>query len=197
MTERDSDNADPGDVTQLLARLREGDEEAADVLYNHVYDQLHAMARRKRAWRYPGPTLNTTALVHEAYLKLVRASDANWQDRSHFFRTAAQAMRHLLVDHARKKNADKRGGSATHVPFEQSDVGMQPRAGDMIALDDALGELETLDERLGQVVELRFFAGLTIEETADVLDISGRTVKRDWRKARAFLYDALHANPDS
>lgn len=197
MPSREPENGERGDVTRLLARLQRDDPDAADALFEHVYDQLHAMARRKRAWRYPGPTLNTTALVHEAYLKLVNTEAVTWKDRAHFFRTAAQAMRHLLVDHARKKSAQKRGGEADRIPFEKTDVGVQARAGDVLALDDALEQLETLDERLGQVVELRFFAGLTVKETAEVLDVSGRTVKRDWRKARAFLYEVLRGDPGS
>ncbi len=182
---------DVGDVTQLLMAAREGDGAAVDQLFPLVYDELHGMAhRRLGGWR-GGQTLNTTALVHEAYLKLVDQTRAQWNDRGHFLAVSAVAMRHILVDYARRRSAQKRGGDEPHVVLDEAELGVAARAEEILAIDQALTSLAGLNERLSKLVELRFFAGLSVEETARVLDISERTVKRDWRKARAYLYRAL------
>jgi RNA polymerase sigma factor (TIGR02999 family) len=185
-----------GEITGLLAAARQGDGEAASRLMALVYDELRVMARRQLRGRRPGQTLTTTALVHEVYLKLVDQDGVSWQDRSHFFSVAALAMRHILVDSARRRVAKKRGGEDIHVSFDELRLGggepdTEARAVEILAIDRALTSLATLNDRLSQLVELRFFAGLTEEETAEALGTSERTVRRDWRKARAFLFQAL------
>lgn len=147
------------------------------------------MARLQRGRRF-GETLNTTAVVHETYLKLVGARRVQAEDREHFFALAARAMRQILVDHARRQNASKRGGDAGP-PEDAAKVAVAERSVEVLALNEALGKLEGIEDRLGRVVELRFFGGLSVEETAEVLDLSPRTVKRDWRRARAFLWREL------
>lgn len=187
----------PGEITRLLAAARQGDESAMNRLVALVYEELRAMARRQLRQRRPGQTLTTTALVHEAYLRLVDYSGATWEDRSHFFSVAALAMRHLVVDSARRRMAKKRGGEDVRISFDElrpgggEEPGAEARAVEVLDLDRALTSLGALDERLSKLVELRFFAGLTEEEAARVTGTSERTVRRDWRKARAFLYQAL------
>lgn len=185
-----------GEITSLLAAARQGDGSATHRLMTLVYDELRAMARRQLRHRRPGQTITTTALVHEAYLKLVDQNGVPWQDRSHFFSVAALAMRHILVDSARRRVAKKRGGEDIRVVLDEFRVsGDEPdpeaRAVEVLAVDRALTSLAALDERLSRLVELRFFAGMTEEETAQVMGTSERTVRRDWRKARAFLFHAL------
>ncbi len=180
-----------GDVTRLLETLRNGDREALNELFPLVYHELHMLAHRQLAARRPGQTLNSTALVHEAYLKLVGQSEGKWQDRRHFFAVAATAMRHIIVDYARQRRALKRGGNAQPTLLDEARVAIEDRAEEILALDEALGQLQVLDERLARTVELRFFAGLPVEEAAEVLGVSARTVKRDWRKARAVLYQMM------
>lgn len=181
-------------ITSLLIDLRRGDRAALDRLFDLVYRELHERARRQLGYRSAGSTLNTTALVHEAYLKLSDASQLALEDRRHFFAVAARAMRQIAVDHARRAKAQKRGGGVWAVSLDEVGIGAaaveQPTT-DLVALDRALEELGQLDERLARTVELRYFAGLSVEETAELMGVSDRTVKRDWRKARAFLYDAL------
>jgi len=169
-----------------------------DRLFPLVYDELHDLARRQRRRRHPGETLDTTALLHEAYLKLVDQSHPQWQDRNHFMAVAAVVMRHLLVDQARRKTARKRGGNEEPVPLEEVHlgVGTVARAEEILAIHEALEELAGLNPRLVTLVELRFFAGLSVEEAAEAMGLSERTVKRDWRKARAFLHRALSMDPD-
>lgn len=186
----------PGEITRLLAAAHDGDGEAMDRLMTLVYDELHAMARRQFRSRRPGQTLTTTALVHEAYLKLVDHPGATWQDRSHFLSVAAVTMRHILVDSARRRVAKKRGGEGVRVPFDDLHLSLEEpssdsRAVEVLALDRALTSLAALNQRLSRLVELRFFGGLNEEETARVMGTSERTVRRDWRKARAFLFQAL------
>lgn len=185
-----------GEITGLLAAARRGDGSATDRLMTLVYDELRAMARRQLRYRRPGQTLTTTALVHEAYLKLVDQNGATWQDRSHFFSVAAIAMRHILVDSARRHMAKKRGGEDVRTTLEDFRLGggeadTEARVVEVLAVDRALTALAALNARLSQLVELRYFAGLTEEETAAVMGTSERTVRRDWRKARAFLFQAL------
>jgi RNA polymerase sigma factor (TIGR02999 family) len=181
----------PGDITGLLAALRDGDRTALDRLFPLVYQELHARAHHQLARRRPGDTLSTTALVHEAYLKLTDSAHQTYEDRVHFFAVASRAMRQILVDYARRMTAAKRGGGLA-VSLDPDQLGDPGRAEELVALDEALTRLEGLDERLARTVEMRFFGGLSVEEAADALGVSPRTVKRDWRKARAFLYEAIH-----
>ncbi len=178
------------DITALLAQARSGDDRAVDHLLPQVYDRLRQLAHRYLAGQHHH-TLSTTALVHEAYLSLVNQRDAVWQDRAHFLGYAATAMRHILVDHARRKSAQKRGGGQIALDWQSADIPIECIAGEMVALDAALAELGVLDQRLAKVVELRFFAGLSVEEVAAVVGMTTRSVVRDWNKARLFLHHAL------
>lgn len=178
---------DPGDITVLLRRIQDGDRNAESRLISAVYNELHRMAGRYMRRERPGHTLQTTALVNEAYLKLVNQKEANWQNRSHFFAVAAQVMRRILVDYARNRLAEKRGGGQQPLPLEEGLVFTQERCAELVALDAALEKLETQDRRVSKVVELRFFSGLSVDETAEALSISARTVKRDWNFGRAWL----------
>ena len=178
-----------GEVTDLLVKLRDGDRGALDRLLPLVYGELRERAHNQLARRRPGDTLSTTALVHEAYLKLAGSSKQAYEDRLHFFAVASRAMRQILVDYARRKIASKRDGAA--VSLDPELISNPDRAEELIALDEALEQLTRLDPRLAQTVELRFFGGLSVEEAADALGVSPRTVKRDWRKARAFLYQTI------
>jgi len=175
------------DVTGLLIAVREGHKDAADLLVQAVYEDLRrkaaAFLRRER----PGHTLQPTALVHEAYLRLVDQKRVVWQNRAHFLGVAAEMMRRILVDHARNRKAKKRGGSRTRVTLDEALASSGPRSLDLVALDDALNELATLDPRQSRVVELRAFGGLSVEETAEVMEISPATVKRHWSFSRAWL----------
>ena len=175
------------EVTELLIKWTRGDQRALDDLMPVIHSELRRLARRYMARERPGHTLQTTALINEAYLRLVDQQGVDWQDRAHFFAVAAQIMRHILVDHARKYHAHKRGGGAHKVPLDDVMVANQERAAELVALDDALGELAQLDSRQCQIVELRFFGGLTVEETAEVMKIAPVTVMREWRAARAWL----------
>jgi RNA polymerase sigma factor (TIGR02999 family) len=186
----------PEEITGLLAAARQGDDSATRRLMALVYDELRAVARRQLHHRRPGQTITTTALVHEAYLKLVDHGGVPGQDRSHFFSVAAIAMRHILVDSARRHVAKKRGGEEVRIELDEFHLGAaepdaEARVLEVLAVDRALTSLAELNERLSRLVELRFFAGLTEEETAEVMETSERTVRRDWRKARAFLFQAL------
>jgi len=185
--------ASSGEITVLLHRSAEGDREAFQRLIPLVYGDLKGLAHRRLRSERSGHTLNTTDIVHEAYLHLVPQATAGWQDRVHFFAVAARVIRHILVDYARHKGAEKRGGSAIRVPLHGELEGADDGAGtvDIVALDRALEELGERDLRLREVVECRFFAGMTIEETAEVLDVSKRTAERAWTRARTYLYRAL------
>jgi RNA polymerase sigma-70 factor (ECF subfamily) len=182
--------ATPGEVTGLLIAWRAGDREALDRLIPLVYGELHRMAERHLRRERPGHTLQPTAIVNEVYLKLLGRRGSDWKDRAHFFAVAAQSMRRILVEHARHRNAKKRGGQGTRYLLDTV-VLTEPRAVDLMALDDALAKLSALDEEQGRVVELRFFGGLTEEETAEVLSVSSRTIKRKWVAAKTFLYREL------
>ncbi|MBL8300379.1 MAG: sigma-70 family RNA polymerase sigma factor [Rhodanobacteraceae bacterium] len=182
------------DITALLVQARRGDERAVDHLLPQVYERLRQLAHRYLSGNLH-QTLSTTALVHEAYLSLVNQHDAVWQDRAHFLGYAATAMRHILVDHARRKAAQKRGGGQLALDWQSSDIPVDCIAGEMVALDAALAGLGTLDGRLAKVVELRFFAGLSVEEVATVLGVTTRSIVRDWNKARLFLHHALETPP--
>jgi RNA polymerase sigma factor (TIGR02999 family) len=170
---------------------RAGDREAFDQLFPLVYDELRQMAHRQLGNERHDHTLGTTALVHETYLKLVDQTRAQLSDRAHFFAVAARAMRRILVDYARRHLALKRGGAHPQVRLDDTELITDHRADTLVALDEALTRLAQLDERLSQVIELRFFAGLTEDEAAEVLAVTPRTVRRDWVKAKGWLYDAL------
>lgn len=177
----------PKEVTQLLADWSHGDQSALDRLMPLVYDELRRLAHRHMARERGQHTLQTTALVNEAYLRLVEQKDVHWQNRAHFFAIAAQMMRRILIDYARKRGYAKRGGGAPHVPLDEAAVLSEERAANLIALDDALNSLAALDPQQCRVVELRFFGGLTVEETAAVLGLSVDKVKREWSTAKAWL----------
>jgi RNA polymerase sigma factor (TIGR02999 family) len=177
----------PGEVSRLLEEIREGDVGARERLYTLVYEDLRRIARSHLRGR-PTGTLGTTAMVNEAYLRLAGSEAGSWNDRVHFLSVASTAMRQILVDNARRKLALKRGGGAALLTIDEGRVGAAPRVIDVLALDEALDRLKGLSERLAQVVELRFFGGLSTEETASVLGVTDRTVKRDWQKARGILH---------
>lgn len=181
------------DITDLLLAWRAGDRRALDALLPLVYEELRHIAHRQLGRERPEHTLGTTALVHEAYLKLVDQTRAQWTDRAHFFAVAARAMRRILVDYARRHRALKRGGPLVRVSLGDATALAEQRSDVLLALDEALGRLAELDERLSRVVECRFFAGLSEEETAEALDVTARTVRRDWVKAKGWLQAALHA----
>lgn len=178
-------------VTRLLHELGGGDREAMSKLMPIVYDELHRIAHRYRGGEREGHTFNTTDIVHEAFLRLVRLDRIDWQNRRHFFAIAAQAMRRLLIDSAERRVAQKRGGGAPVVEFDDEYMLSAERSDELLALDEMLNVLKLHNERQHAVVECRFFAGLSVEETALALDISTATVKRDWAFARAWLNDSL------
>lgn len=184
-------NSDVKDVTKLLEAWSDGDGAALEQLMPLVYDELRRMAKRYMNSQPSGHTLQTTALIHEAYLKLAENREKHWQNRAHFFAVAAQAMRHILVDRARARKAEKRGGAAQKVSLEEAAIISNERISEVIALDDALKNLEKEDARKSRVVELRYFGGLSVEETAEVLKISSETVMRDWRFAKTWLLREL------
>lgn len=179
-------------ITELLVRAGAGDRDALDRAFPLVYEELRRLAHRELRREDQGHTLGTTALVHEAYLRLVDQTRAGWRDRAHFLAIAATAMRRILVDHARGHRSQKRGGALQRVPLEQVDLAAEERAELLLALDAALTRLGEVDERQARVVECRFFAGLTEEETAEALGIGLRTAKRDWAKAKSWLYAEIY-----
>jgi RNA polymerase sigma-70 factor, ECF subfamily len=178
----------PEDVTVLLAQLVQGKDDAASKLIPMVYDELRRLAGGYMRREREDHTLQATALVHEAYLKLVQQRSVDWQSRAHFFGIAAQLMRRILIDHARGHLRDKRGAGQQVVPLDEAAVFSPERSDEMLKVDESLQRLSTLDPRQAKVVELRFFGGLTVEETADVLNISPKTVKREWSVAKAWLH---------
>jgi RNA polymerase sigma factor (TIGR02999 family) len=184
------------DVTGLLLSWRQGDAEALDRLVPLVYDELRRVARRHLQREQPGHALQATALVHEVYLRLVDVDRLTLKNRTHFFGVAAKLMRQILVDHARRQHADKRGGGATMLSVDDVSPAAQPMSVDLLALDQALEALSALDARQCGVVELRFFGGLDIEEAAEALGISPATVEREWALAKAWLYRRLSPTPD-
>lgn len=181
----------PQDVTRLLLQWRSGDRQALDRLIPVVYDELRRIARRHMRRGGQGQTLQTTALVNEAYLRLVNQNSIEWRDRAHFFAVAAQVMRHLLVDRVRARQAQKRGGGACHITIDEAAVAGQSQTLELLALDQALNKLAEIDPRKSRLVELRYFGGLSTYETAEVLGVSEITVKREWAKAKAWLYREL------
>jgi len=181
-----------GDITALLEAWREGDQTALEKLTPIVYKELHRLAGRYMRGERPGHSLQTTALVNEAYMRLVDYKRMHWQNRAHFFAVSAQLIRRILVDHARRRNL-KRGAGIRHVSLDEVAVAGGGRSADLVALDDAMKALAQVDPRKERVVEMRFFGGLSVEETAEVLKVSTVTVMRDWSTAKAWLYRELSA----
>jgi RNA polymerase sigma-70 factor (ECF subfamily) len=180
------------EVTALLLKWRSGDKTALDKLTPLVYDELHRLAHGYIKREHSGHTLQTTALVHEAYLRLVEQEDIRWQNRAHFFAVSAQVMRHILVDYARKSRSRKRGGNVQRVSLDEAAIVSAERASELVELDDALQRLAESHPRRSKLVELRYFAGLNNQDAAEVLKVSEATVERDWRFAKAWLYRELH-----
>jgi RNA polymerase sigma factor (TIGR02999 family) len=175
-------------VTELLQAIDEGDEQAADRLLPLVYEELRKLAHHRMAREPAGQTLQPTALVHEAYLRLVGAEEPAWRSRGHFFGAAAEAMRRIMIDRARRHRLPKHGGGRRRVPVRPTDLPGPEEPVDLLLLDEALRGLEARDQRMSEVVKLRYFAGLTVEQTASALGVTGRTVDRDWTAAKAWLF---------
>jgi len=195
--QRESQPGEPAaeDISSLLRAWSDGDQSALERLTPVVYDELHRLARRYMKGERSGHSLQTTALVNEAYMRLVDYERMQWQNRAHFFAVSAQLMRRILVEHARRHNL-KRGGGVQHVSLDEVSMLDRGQDADLVALDDAMNGLARIDPRKVQVVEMRFFGGLSVEETAEVLKVSPVTVKRDWRAARAWLYRELAGGTD-
>src|SRR2546429_5712107 len=183
----------PQEITQLLLNWSKGDQAALDQLIPLVYPELRKLARRYMGRESPEHTLQTSALINEAYLRLIDQQAVEWNDRAHCFAVAAQVMRHILIDHARSHLYGKRGAGAQHVPLDEVVVVSQERAAELVSLDDALTSLAKIDERKGKIIELRFFGGLRVDETAQVMNVSPVTVMREWRAAKAWLHREVSA----
>lgn len=182
------------DVTGMLLDWSQGDARAAEELFPLVYDELHRLAQRQMRRERADHTLQATALVNEAYMRLVDQSRVRWQNRAHFFGVAAQLMRRILIKHAERRNAAKRGAGQRELPLDEALIVTDERAAELIALDRALNDLALIDERQSRIVELRFFGGLSVEEIGVALGISPATVKREWRVAKAWLYGVISEN---
>jgi RNA polymerase sigma factor (TIGR02999 family) len=180
------------EVTRILNAIEQGDAKAADELLPLVYEELRRLASRKMSQEQPGQTLQATALVHEAYIRLVGAEDQQWKGRTHFFAAAAESMRRILIENARRKQRRKRGGGYQRIDMEDSDVAIEGPSTDVIALDEALAKLAEEDPVKANLVKLRYFAGLTIEQAAKILEISQATADRYWSYARAFLFHEIN-----
>lgn len=187
----------PDEVTQLLSACGDGNPEAFDQLIPLVYDDLRKIAHRRLRHERAGHTLNTTDVVHEAYLQLVNQATATWRDRAHFFAVASKVIRNVLIDYARRRNAQKRGGAAIQIPLREDLVGKEPRTFELLAMEEALSALALHDPRLERIVECRFFGGMNMKDTATAVGISQRTAERDWTRAKAYLYDALKTDPST
>jgi RNA polymerase sigma factor (TIGR02999 family) len=179
-----------------LEQWNNGDQAALDKLMPMIYDELRKMARRYMRQQNPGHTLQTTALIHETYLRMVKQKEKHFENRAHFFGVAAQAMRHILVDYARARQTARRGGAARPISLEEAALVTAERAAELVAFDEALKELEKLSKRQSRVVELRYFGGLSVDETATVLSVSPETVMRDWSMAKTWLHRALGAESE-
>jgi RNA polymerase sigma factor (TIGR02999 family) len=185
------------DVTRILLEMEHGDRGRAEDLLPLVYDELRRLAAQKLAHELPGQTLQATALVHEAYLRLVDAEQAkSWESKGHFFAAAAEAMRRILIENARRKRAEKHGGNLARQPLDELEIAAETPSEDLLALDEALTRLAGEDPAKARLVELRYFAGLSVEDAAEVLGISRATADRHWRYAKVWLYSELHS-PDS
>lgn len=182
---------DPGTITRVLKQARGGNRQAVDRLFEIVYDELCVLARQRLRGRSPDQTIDTGALIGEAYLRIIDQTQVEWQDRARFFAYAARAMRTVLIDHARRRGTAKRGADTPHISLDERAITAEAQSNLLIALDDALNRLAGVSERLSRTVEYRFFGGLTEAETAEVLGVSERTVRRDWIKAKAWLYAEL------
>ncbi|MGP0070522.1 MAG: sigma-70 family RNA polymerase sigma factor [Bryobacteraceae bacterium] len=189
-----SPKTEKSDLTLLLTQMQGGDPQAGEKAIALVYSELHRIASRELRGERPGHLLQTTALIHEAYTRLIGSQGLEIQNRLHFFAIASRQMRRVLVDYARINNAQKRGGGAAQVALDQVHAGIDPRAIDLVALDQALQDLERVDPRAAQVVELRFFGGYTDQEIGEALGVSVPTVRRDWEFARSWLFDRMHGN---
>jgi RNA polymerase sigma factor (TIGR02999 family) len=198
MNSSDSDHCDPptSDVTRLLGEAAEGNSLAADQLLPLVYDQLRAVAQQRMAGERAGHTLQATALVHEAFVRLVGPREIPWQDQAHFYAAAAESMRRILVDHARAKKREKRGGKQQRVALNVLDLAQTENSEEILALDEAFCRLEQREPEAAEVVRLRFFAGLSVDQTAEALGVSPRTVDRRWKFARAWLFRELQRQGD-
>jgi RNA polymerase sigma-70 factor (ECF subfamily) len=185
------DSRESDQITQILQEVKAGRAEAQDKLFQHVYKQLKRLAANRLRAERPNHTLQPTALVHEAYFRLFAGASPDWQDRTHFFATAAHAMRRVLVDHARKAKAFKRGSPQAAIELRSQTLTVEARAEDIIAVHNALDRLSKHSQRLCQIVEMRFYAGFTEEEIAEILGVSARTVKRDWKTAQAWLHGEI------
>jgi len=182
-----------GDVTQILNAIERGDSRAIDQLLPAVYEDLRQLAAQKLSRERPGQTLQATALVHEAYLRLVGIDSQNWSSRAHFFNAAAEAMRRILIENARRKHRLKRGGNQQRLDADEAEIAIEGPSEDLLALDEALVKLEAADKTKADLVKLRYFAGLTLEQASEVLDLSPTTAKRHWTFARAWLYRAIRS----
>ena len=189
------DSNGPGEITRLLRRHAAGSAEAFDELVALAYEELGRLARSQLRKAHPSATLDTVALVHEAYLRLSSEADVDWQDRSHFYAVVSRAMRFVVVDHARRNLAEKRGAGERGITLDPERVAGEQKAEAVLAVNDAIEQLQAFNERLARIVEYRFFAGLSEEEIADALDVSTRTVQRDWRRARAWLQRLFDREP--
>lgn len=194
--QREPAGQDPGDVTMLLRSVASGEAQGMDRLLEAIYDDLRRLAAAHLREERADHTFQPTALVNEAYLRLVSQHSAQWNDRKHFFAFASQVLRRILIDHARARNAEKRGGGGVRVQLEPESIGGEGREIDLVELDDALVELAKVSERQAKVVEMRFFGGCTLEEIAEVLGVGRRTVDRDWTAAKAWLFVRLAAQAD-
>jgi RNA polymerase sigma factor (TIGR02999 family) len=188
---KEGNSAPPGEVTVLLRAIRGGNREAEQALVSLIHDELHRAARRLMRGERRDHTLQPTALVNEAYLRLIRGAAQDWNDRTHFFIVATQVMRRILVDHARARSSKKRGAAMKRVVVGDGPAALEENWDEIIAVDEALGRLGGWDEQQGRIVELRFFGGFSEEETAEILSISSRTVRRDWKTAKAWLRGEL------
>lgn len=186
--------SEPANITKLLNQYQEGNKRALDELFPLVYDELRRLAKSRLQNERGDHTLQPTALVHEAYLRLIEQHSTNWQNRAHFFGLAAEMMRRILVNHAVKRNAEKRFGNQTKLALDDAISLIAAREIDLILLDDVLNKLAEFDAQQAKIIELRFFAGLKIEEVAEVLGVSESTIKREWRIAKAWLHDRLKAD---
>lgn len=184
-----------GDITRMLEELRAGDSRAADLLLTAVYDELRRLAARRIGRERPGQTLQATALVHEAYLRLLGDANANWQNRRHFFGAAAEAMRRILIERARRRARQRHGGGLKRVELDEADVIALPESVDLLALDEALKEFAREDPGKAELVKLHFFTGVSIEEAAEMLGLSRATAYRHWTYARAWLFERIHDHP--
>jgi RNA polymerase sigma factor (TIGR02999 family) len=195
MAEASSKTEKTGDLTLLLTQMQQGNHQAGEKAIALVYSELHRIAARELRAERPGHLLQTTALIHEAYTRLISSEGLEIHNRMHFFAVASQQMRRVLVDYARGRDAQKRGGGAVKVALDEIQAGINPKKTDLVALDEALGVLERVDPRAAQVVELRFFGGYTDQEVSEVVGVSLATVRRDWEFARTWLFDRMHGQP--